>query len=303
MLLLASPACAQEAWTPVPASEVYDEATIAAMLDDTAKRGGRGPSPWKADDLNTRRLEWMTREPPAPPLQDDACDAFDGGDLIEVKLASDYSPVPYGLMLPPGYAWSGFEEDYRRVEVEGVFLMKAWQHDFAPFSFGRTKYSSAKTPGDDMSFLVRGGGGGPGDALDLFTRRFAAPDAFSVEGPGYDLQAAAERAGFDDEMGAWRIRFHRHIGNAEAGIWIAFHEDGSVSDLINCGVIRVTGQVKATCNHEMAFADQHIGLKATYDVGLATDWRRLRALTERFFGCARAAYLAEREEDRDHADL
>lgn len=87
-------------------------------------------------------------------------------------------------------------------------------------------------------------------------------------------------------MGLWRIELQNTL--SDGGAWIRFDNDGSATDLIKC----IIGPNNQRCSHEMSFGP--FRPRVTYDDALIDHWASIRAMTETFFGCARAAFLTER---------
>lgn len=283
LLCFGAQACAQEGESGLTTPLTQEERD--ALLDDEHKRAGRGPSPWKPrireNDVAARRA---STEPPAPPLIDDPCALFETTKrLVEVQLVNDYEPVPYRIMVPVEYVWGVSRPRQKGAKITGALLMDAWAHDFAPYETGRDVFGLKKTPNDHLTLLVRGGTGGPEDGLDVLARYVAVEDM--TRSDEIVPLEVARRAGFDDATG-----FYRYVAKGgdvfamPLNRRIGFGDEGSVTDLIWCS----EGPYNSRCTHEMKIGS--VRPKVTYDLALFPQASRFRTMTERFFGCARAAY-------------
>ena len=280
-LLCGAPACAQEAEPGVERAPLTAEerAEVERLLDDTAKRGGRGASPWQQSVRNSLYAAWnMNQEPPAPPLQAEVCAAFGGEhELVEVTLSNYAMQTPLTILIPAPYFYPGNIDRHRADADDGSTRVAAWHHDFAPFDMRAHLYSLGKQPNDHMSLLVSGGLGGADDLLGDLA-------AIKLRPPGGDEDATVEdvvaEAGYDEAMGAWRIPLH---SRTEYGSWIAFDDEGRVTDLIGCP----RGETNHRCWHEMHFGP--FGPRMTYDYKLVGNWRDYRAMVVEFLTCARRA--------------
>lgn len=268
-LLCGAQACAQEAGGPLP-----------PIPDDAYKRGGRPASQWEERaTINERIRTRNVNEPPAPPLLDHPCALFDGTEeLIELKLASDATPEPVGLLVPAPYLPS--RSRYRATEVEGVALLSFWVHDLAPFVKARKIYSLAKTPADDITMLARRS---PDGTVDFDLRKELAPTVYEREQINL---TDPDHYTFIPELFLLEVHTEKGgvLNSSDVTGYTRLRPDGHASDFIYCRKARDNHR----CHHRMAFGQ--VSLKISYDHAFLPEWARIRSEVEMFIGCARAAY-------------
>ena len=266
----------------------------AALLDDAHKRGGRGRSPWQATAYESRWMaERMSREPPAPPLQDHVCAAFEGApDLIDIKVASDPTPDPVPLMIPAAYFTPGDARRRAGPGVDGIVDFTFWHHDLAPYGLWRQIFSLQKEPMDYVSVLLSGGRlvvdgevvQDEGQRLfELYISRIL-PEA--VIGPERDRPITSDLPNltYEPSLGLWRVPTNPNAYHDPKGTFLAFDQNGTLTDYIDCKA----GPGGGNCGHEMKL--RYLQPRVTYDHELLAGWRQFKADTATFLDCAAKAH-------------